>query len=44
MNSLRAKDAKEVKEKFLAAISLKWRLEEPGHHIGITEAKFLSGA
>ena len=44
MKSLRAKDAKEEKERFLAAIALKWSLGEPGHLIGMTEAEFLSGA
>ncbi len=44
MKSLRAKDAKDERERFLAAIALKWSLGDPGHFIGMTEAEFLSGA
>lgn len=44
MSGLRSKDAKENKEKFLAAVELKWRLGEPGHFVGMSEAEFLSQA
>jgi hypothetical protein len=44
MKTLRAKDAKEVKENFLAAVALKWRLGEPGHFVGMSEAEFVNGS
>jgi hypothetical protein len=44
MKELRSKTPTPVKDKFLAAVELKWRLGQPGHFVGMTEEQFHSGA
>ena len=44
VRALRADNDSELKSAFLAAIKLKWRLDEPGHFVGMSEQEFLSGA
>jgi hypothetical protein len=44
VRTLRAEVDAELKSKFLTAIELKWRLNEPGHFVGMSEEEFLSGA
>lgn len=43
IRQLRESADSELRARFLAAIEIKWRLDEPGHIIGMTEEEFLSG-
>jgi hypothetical protein len=44
MTALRAEEDSEMKVNFLAAIELKWALNEPGRIVGMTEEEFHNGA
>jgi hypothetical protein len=44
VKELRAREHTPAKEKFLAAVELKWRLGQLGHFVGMTEEQFKSGA
>lgn len=44
MKELRAKDASATKEKFLAAVALKWSLDGSTRQIGMTEEEFMREA
>jgi len=44
MKELRSKNVADAKQNFLKAVALKWRLGEPGHFVGMSEAEFLRDA
>lgn len=44
IGELRARKPSPIKERFLAAVALKWRLNEPGPFVGMTEEEFTSGS
>jgi len=43
VGELRARTPGPAKEKFLAAVALKWRLNEPGGYVGLSEEDFVNG-
>ncbi len=44
VKELRRRQPTPAKDKFLAAVALKWQLDRPGHAVGMTQEQFENGA